>query len=389
MLRVRGRVPTQIPTASCGKHGVGFLTPATASCHDVGHPAQVSELRPATAQDADGCVAVLAQLSEYFTPDTHDEVRNAAGRGEVWVTVEDSVVVGFTVTQRRFPGTAEITFAAVAPGRQRTGLGTALVTRILDVLAADGVGMVEVKALDATAGYEPYQGTRQFWQHLGFVQVDRIDPLPGWKPGNPAAILVLALPGVAASAENGTVVRHYEPADEHSWLRCRVLSFLNSDYYDDVVTAKPAYPGGLELVAVAAGDIVGIYDVSVDGAHAVLETLAVHPDHERQGTATLLHHHAVAELQRRSVASMEAWTRDDAAGNAWYEKTGFVEGYRYLHVYARGETESRAAVEGRRGLAPMKVFLHAEADHDPDHVKQFERVYSCRRYDLAIDPLSP
>jgi ribosomal protein S18 acetylase RimI-like enzyme len=388
MLRLRGRVTMQIPTASCGKHGVGFLTPAAAGYRAVGHPAQVRELRLATAQDADGCVAVLAQLPEFFTPGTHVEVRDAVGRGEAWVGVEGVVVAGFVVTRRRFPGTAEITYAAVLPARHRTGLGTALVTRALDALAAEGVVVVEVKTLDATAGYEPYQATRRFWQHLGFVQVDRIDPLPGWEPGNPAALLVLALPQAAVAADIAAVVRHYEPADERSWLRCRVLSFLTSDYYDDVVTAKPAYPGGLELVAVEAGDIVGIYDVSVDGAHAVLETLAVHPDYERQGTATLLHHHAVAELQRRSVASMEAWTRDDTAANAWYEKTGFVEGYRYLHVYARGETESQAAVQGRRGLVPMAVFLHAEADHDPDHREQFERVYSCRRYDLAIGPLS-
>ena len=77
-------------------------------------------------------------------------------------------------------------------------------------------------------------------------------------------------------------IRRYQPADEESWLRCRVLSFLPSDYYDDVLTEKPSYPGGLELVAVAANRVVGIYDVSVDGGDAVLETLAVHPDHERQ-----------------------------------------------------------------------------------------------------------
>jgi hypothetical protein len=28
---------------------------------------------------------------------------------------------------------------------------------------------------------------------MGFVQVDTIDPLPGWNPGNPAAIYVAAL----------------------------------------------------------------------------------------------------------------------------------------------------------------------------------------------------
>jgi hypothetical protein len=38
------------------------------------------------------------------------------------------------------------------------------------------------------AGYPPYVATRAFWERSGFVQVDTIDPLPGWQPGSPAAI---------------------------------------------------------------------------------------------------------------------------------------------------------------------------------------------------------
>jgi hypothetical protein len=53
--------------------------------------------------------------------------------------------------------------------------------------------VVEVKTLDRSAGNEPYQATRAFWEGRGFVQVDTIDPLPGWPPGNPAAIYVAAL----------------------------------------------------------------------------------------------------------------------------------------------------------------------------------------------------
>ena len=28
-------------------------------------------------------------------------------------------------------------------------------------------------------------------------------------------------------------IRDYEPADEEAWLRCRVLAFLHTAYYDD------------------------------------------------------------------------------------------------------------------------------------------------------------
>jgi hypothetical protein len=53
--------------------------------------------------------------------------------------------------------------------------------------------VVEAKTLDASADYPPYEATRAFWEHRGFVHIDTIDPLPGWEPGNPAAIYVAAL----------------------------------------------------------------------------------------------------------------------------------------------------------------------------------------------------
>ena len=60
-------------------------------------------------------------------------------------------------------------------------------------LAGNGVRIVEVKTLDRSAGYAPYEATLAFWERRGFIQVDMIDPLPGWQPGNPAAIYVAAL----------------------------------------------------------------------------------------------------------------------------------------------------------------------------------------------------
>ena len=35
--------------------------------------------------------------------------------------------------------------------------------------------------------------TRAFWLARGFIQLDTIDPLPGWPPGNPAAILAMTI----------------------------------------------------------------------------------------------------------------------------------------------------------------------------------------------------
>jgi ribosomal protein S18 acetylase RimI-like enzyme len=106
---------------------------------------------------------------------------------------DGGAIAGFVVVEQRFERSAEITFAAVRPDQRDRGIGTALVEHVLVELARDGVAIVEVKTLDASSDYEPYVATRAFWERRGFVQIDCIDPLPGWEPGNPAAIYVASL----------------------------------------------------------------------------------------------------------------------------------------------------------------------------------------------------
>jgi hypothetical protein len=48
--------------------------------------------------------------------------------------------------------------------------GHALVERAPEDFVCDGVQVVEVKTLDASAGYEPYIATRSFWEARGFVR---------------------------------------------------------------------------------------------------------------------------------------------------------------------------------------------------------------------------
>ena len=46
-------------------------------------------------------------------------------------------------------------------------------------------------------------------------------------------------------------VRCYEDSDADGWLRCRLLSFFKTDYFDDVVVERPQLTGSaLRLVAI-------------------------------------------------------------------------------------------------------------------------------------------
>ena len=153
----------------------------------------MASVRAATAQDAEACAEIVAVLDDYFTEDVPDKVRDDLRAHGGWVVGDAGDVAGFAIVERRGPRAAEILWAAVAAERRGAGLGKQLIDHVLDELGAAGVQIVEVKTLDPSADYPPYDATRAFWLARGFIQIDMIDPLPDWPPGNPAAILAVAL----------------------------------------------------------------------------------------------------------------------------------------------------------------------------------------------------
>ena len=138
-------------------------------------------------------MAIITGLPDFFTDDVPDKVRSDLRDHGGWVIDDAGSVVGFVIVERRGERAAEILWAAVAADRRGSGLGSRLIDHVLDELGAEGVQVVEVKTLDPSADYAPYDATRAFWLARGFVQLDTIDPLPGWPPGNPAAILAAGL----------------------------------------------------------------------------------------------------------------------------------------------------------------------------------------------------
>lgn len=58
---------------------------------------------------------------------------------------------------------------AVNPARHGRGYGTLLLGRVLEILAAAGVSVVEVGTLDRSSGQPPDEATWAFWERNGFV----------------------------------------------------------------------------------------------------------------------------------------------------------------------------------------------------------------------------
>lgn len=198
------------------------------------------------------------------------------------------------------------------------------------------------------------------------------------------------------------VVRPYAPEDEISWVRCRVLSFLDSPYYDNVVTSKERYDNpAVELVAEVDGVVVGLLDAEYERERgtvayeteadprtelgAVIHHLAVHPDYRRQGIAARLLEAAVGELRTQGIGFIEAWTRNPGDAIHWYEAQGFRSVYNYLHVYLSGSGEHEGVVQSELPrLVPVYTFAHYGGP-ERDAIKQrSERVYECHLFRKTI-----
>lgn len=177
-------------------------------------------------------------------------------------------------------------------------------------------------------------------------------------------------------------VRAYRPADESGWLRCRVLAFLSTQYYDDVkphrtVLAEPS----IALVAVSpTGEIIGILDVQVDGNAATIDTVATHPDHQGAGVGSALLREVLSHLEAARVETLDAWTREDVAANRWYRSHGFSEQYRYLHVYLNDGDDDTGFATPDGLSAPVSAFLHGGIEDEARMRARFRRVYVCRQY---------
>lgn len=183
-------------------------------------------------------------------------------------------------------------------------------------------------------------------------------------------------------------MRDYVSSDEDAWSRCRVLAFLSTSYFDAVERRRaPHPPPGFGLVASRSGSLVGLVDVTVEGEVATIDTLAVHPDCQREGIGTRL----LALVRDRAgdagALVLEAWTRDDEQALSWYRSRGFRESDHYLHVYANHYTdpdEPARVVTARPGFSPIIVFSHAPLAHEDAARRDFARVHVCRRFSLQL-----
>ncbi|MEM8809229.1 MAG: N-acetyltransferase [Cyanobacteria bacterium P01_G01_bin.38] len=197
---------------------------------------------------------------------------------------------------------------------------------------------------------------------------------------------------------NDYSIRPYTPADKTQWVRCRVLAFLDSAYFDDVHRTKDRYSNpAIELVAIAPdGALVGFIDIECEetpgsvcsarpGLGGMIWNIGVHPDHQRRGIAQALLDSAIATAKQHSLVRLEAWTRDDFHVVAWYRAQGFHQIERYLHVYLTGPEAPANFTSLNPNLTPTQVFAHCTQPEAFAEVRrQFQRVHECQLFELSL-----
>lgn len=149
-------------------------------------------------------------------------------------------------------------------------------------------------------------------------------------------------------------IREYQDIDEMGWVRCRLLSFLDSSYYDDVKREKEQYDhASICLVAEYNNQIIGFIDVEYEkkigevcylkgDLGANIWNLGVLPEYRNKHVAQTLWEQVKKLLIEKGIKRVELWTQDDLPANRWYQKQGFELIESYLNVFSYGDSKDKA-----------------------------------------------
>jgi len=184
-------------------------------------------------------------------------------------------------------------------------------------------------------------------------------------------------------------IRDYQVTDEIGWVRCRVLSFLNTAYFDNVLQKKETYAQpAIELVAIADQQVIGLLDIEYEvrphtvcsrgeGLGGMIWHIAVHPDYQRKGVAHQLLQEAEKRAQEKKLNRLEAWTRDDQWVNNWYINNQFTIVDSYLQVFMDSEELKHAVTADIPELYPVQAFAHYVGKEREKIKERFARVHEC------------
>lgn len=133
---------------------------------------------------------ILATLPEYFgiEESTKQYVVDAYD-SKMWAAYAGDELIGFINLKPTSKQTAELRCMGIKPEFQRKKVGTKLFAN-LNHYAKSNYSFLQVKTV-AEGNYDIYDKTIQFYENLGFVQLEVFPEL--WDEHNPCLVLVMKL----------------------------------------------------------------------------------------------------------------------------------------------------------------------------------------------------
>jgi len=133
---------------------------------------------------------VLSSLPDWFgIPESLEEYCvNSRKNHPYFAAYEDGAAFGFIALLPRYPETDELHVTGILPDYHRNGVGGILLEAAIKDAKSRGVKFMTVKTLDASANYEPYDRSRNFYLKHGFVPLEVFPQI--WDESNPCLFLV-------------------------------------------------------------------------------------------------------------------------------------------------------------------------------------------------------
>lgn len=132
---------------------------------------------------------IMNALPEWFSPPEDIVKKSVIHREYPFITAYSGTeIIGFAALKIHNPYTAELYNLGVLKEYHRKGIGHRLVNACIQYCKENHFKFLTVKTLDASAIYEPYNGTRAFYQKEGFYPLEVFTTV--WNEENPCLYMI-------------------------------------------------------------------------------------------------------------------------------------------------------------------------------------------------------
>jgi len=157
-------------------------------------------IRPMRRGEEAACEGILRALPDWFgIEEAILEYVRALTTLETWVADVGGAVVGFLAIKQHNGCSAEIHVMAVTPESHGRGCGRRLIEHAERALRSRSIEFLQVKTLSPSRVDAPYERTRGFYRHMGFLPFEENN---AWGDANPCLIMVKHLPCAARVSDS-------------------------------------------------------------------------------------------------------------------------------------------------------------------------------------------